>query len=569
MSLTPGRSRAVTPGLGGEKKELQGLNSRLQAYIFRVRDLLEQNEKLEKDMCSFKARAAADAEERRGLYEKELGDTRQVLDETARERAELQIAVDRLESSLDQNNKDLETTYDELRKTQDLLKDVRNENAEKSVVIVSLQEDLAKAKEVLDNTTKENEALMKDLEKMRNDLESESLLRVDLQNSNQSLKEQIQFNEQVATEEIKGLMKENKIYRESRASFEVDLRQQHNDRLEMALAEAREQHEKDSARAIKELEITYAGQVEDLNRRRNNDQNFISVLTDDNARLQLKFDDYKQQIKDLETKYFGYEQKMREMEDQVTTLKRKAQDMEIAKDNEIVDLKSQLSRISSEYESLLNVNTQLDAELESYNQMLDGEEQRLGIGPSRAEARKLLEAAKESAGVSSPSKKRAADGSSSPTEGRKRRREENELQFYQISTGDIAISNVVIKGDSLTVSNLTNNSIALGGWVLQWHCGDKTSSYKFGAKVVAEPMCDITVYTSDGDYKNRGSKDLYWKHSAPWKTSGGKVNLIASSGETVAEAEVREGPTFQFTNAAANGEGNGVEGEQGQGCIMM
>ena len=74
-----------------EKAELANLNDRFAAYIERVRFLEGENSKLSKIIQTQEETVTRETSNIKSLYEAELADARRVLDETAKEKARIQI----------------------------------------------------------------------------------------------------------------------------------------------------------------------------------------------------------------------------------------------------------------------------------------------------------------------------------------------------------------------------------------------------------------------------------------------------------------------------------------------
>ncbi|ROT64564.1 putative lamin Dm0 [Penaeus vannamei] len=81
-----------------EKAELQKLNDRLAAYIDRVRQLELENRSLNMQVETIQESMTKEVTSMKGLYEQELSDARKLLDDTAKEKAQLQIDVGKLRS---------------------------------------------------------------------------------------------------------------------------------------------------------------------------------------------------------------------------------------------------------------------------------------------------------------------------------------------------------------------------------------------------------------------------------------------------------------------------------------
>lgn len=78
-----------------EKNELQNLNDRLANYIEQVRRLEQDNARLSQQIQTSQEIVTREVVSIKSLYEKELSDARSLVDETSKERAKLQIDVNK------------------------------------------------------------------------------------------------------------------------------------------------------------------------------------------------------------------------------------------------------------------------------------------------------------------------------------------------------------------------------------------------------------------------------------------------------------------------------------------
>lgn len=79
-----------------EKAELQNLNDRLAVYIDRARNLEQENGRLMMQMHTSEETVTREVTNIKQMYDHELSDARKMLDETAREKAKLEIDLKRL-----------------------------------------------------------------------------------------------------------------------------------------------------------------------------------------------------------------------------------------------------------------------------------------------------------------------------------------------------------------------------------------------------------------------------------------------------------------------------------------
>lgn len=100
-----------------EKVELQNLNDRLACYIDRVRFLETENARLTVEIQTSRDTVTRETSNIKQMYEHELQDARKLLDETAREKAKLEIDAKRLWEETD----DLKQRYGNLKSTHEFL----------------------------------------------------------------------------------------------------------------------------------------------------------------------------------------------------------------------------------------------------------------------------------------------------------------------------------------------------------------------------------------------------------------------------------------------------------------
>lgn len=85
-----------------EKEELQYLNDRFLNYIEQVRQMKESNLRLEIELTNVKEQQRSEADALKALYESELADARNLIDETAKEKARQQIIASKHATRVDE-----------------------------------------------------------------------------------------------------------------------------------------------------------------------------------------------------------------------------------------------------------------------------------------------------------------------------------------------------------------------------------------------------------------------------------------------------------------------------------
>lgn len=84
-----------------EKSQLASLNDRLAAYIERVRSLEFENERLVKIISSYEESSTSDSSKIKSMYEGELADARRLLDQMGKEKAKVQLELNKVRSDYD------------------------------------------------------------------------------------------------------------------------------------------------------------------------------------------------------------------------------------------------------------------------------------------------------------------------------------------------------------------------------------------------------------------------------------------------------------------------------------
>uniref|UniRef100_A0A3B4XHL2 Lamin B2 n=1 Tax=Seriola lalandi dorsalis TaxID=1841481 RepID=A0A3B4XHL2_SERLL len=273
-SREAGRSAASTPlsptriSRLQEKQDLQHLNDRLAVYIDRVRSLELENDRLMVKVSEKEEVTTREVTGLKSLYEAELADARRVLDETARERARLQIDLGKAQSDLEEKkDSDLAAAVSrasslegQLNKSEASLSTALSQNAALTSELADVKSLLAKAED--------SHAVAK------RQLEAETLMRVDLENRCQSLSEELEFRKSMFEEEVRESRR-----RQEQRIVEVDsgVRQDYEFKLAQALQDLRRQHDEQVSLYKEELEQTFQAKLD--NAKLSSDMNDKAVST--------------------------------------------------------------------------------------------------------------------------------------------------------------------------------------------------------------------------------------------------------------------------------------------------
>lgn len=473
-----------------EKTDLQGLNDRLACYIDRVRFLEQENSRLTLEVRTSQETVTREVSNIKQMYEHELTDARKLLDETAREKAKLEIDAKRIW----EENDDLKKRLD--RKTKEAADSERNARAQESRAnelagkYNTVLSERKKAQDELKELEKEVARLKKQLETLRKNLEEETLARVDLENTVQSLREELTFKDQVHQQELT----ETKSRRQVEIS-EIDgiLSEQYEAKLQQTLQDLRDQ---------------YDGQLR-ANR---------------------------EEISDL------YESRLRDLELQLNAERQRHAAEKSKLQDEIERLRKEISLQLQEYQDLMDIKITLDMEIAAYDKLLSSEEVRLNITPgSQTTIFQTSTTSSSSAGRSSALRR------GTPTRaGAKRKRtvleesDERSVSDYSVTSsakGDIEISEVDSEGKFVKLHNKSAKEVQIGGWTVVRKVGTNETVFKFHRTLKIDGGAFVTVWSSDLGHTHEPPSTIVMKGQKWFCGDNMTTQLLNVEGEEVAASE--------------------------------
>ncbi|NXW34790.1 K1C19 protein, partial [Phaetusa simplex] len=311
---------------GNEKATMQSLNERLASYLEKVRALEEANSDLEKKIRDWYQKQGPGPARDYSPYYKTIEDLRDKILDAAINNSKIVLQIDNARLAAD----DFKTKFE----TEQALR-------------MSVEADINGLRRVLDELT---------------------LARTDLELQMESLKEELAYLKKNHEEEISALGGQ------VAGQVSVELDSAPGIDLTKILADMRDQYEHMAEKNRKDAEAWFHSKTEELNRE-------VAVNTEQLQSSKSEISDLRHTFQALEIELQSQlnmratlEGTLADTEQRYSSQLEKIQDMINSIEAQLADIRADTERQNSEYKTLMDIKTQLEQEITTYRQLLEGQE---------------------------------------------------------------------------------------------------------------------------------------------------------------------------------------------------
>ncbi|CAF1585247.1 unnamed protein product [Didymodactylos carnosus] len=374
IPMRPGRGGSALVGVNEtrvrEKRDLEQLNDKFAQYLEKVRFLEAQNRKLQLELEAIQSRAGQGSSKIKEMYEIEMNQARNLIDDTGRDRAAAEVKAQKAEQEAGRYRQ----RYDEvvnLRNTDRSNVDrLQQQIAENEAQINLFRRRLGDLDDEARRYKAEAQRLTSEIARLQNDIQNETFLKSTLDTEKLALEDELTMLKQMHESDLNELR--------SRTVVDVSLDPSHFFRNELAQAirDIRNEYEAANDQRRSELHNRYMVSYNEI----------VSRYTPRQELDPIRHEHTRIQEEKLRTQLLQTKNEMGYMRAKNEDLKNRIKEIQLYIDQErdgggrhlqknaadIEELRRRLEQLTREYEEVTTMKTSLEKEIGTYRQLLEG-----------------------------------------------------------------------------------------------------------------------------------------------------------------------------------------------------
>lgn len=302
-----------------EKQELMQLNDRFSSYLDRVKYLEQTNKKLQTTLDELRSRWGFDSDRFKAQYEPLLNDLRKTIDLSTVEKAKAEIRAKRAEFDLLYYKRLADDVSQWTNQDKAKINSLQSTLEENGRELEHLQRLMSDSMSDIEKYRHEMKHLYEEISRLLVELDQETMARIKIENEKQTLEEQIPFLSAIHEQEM------NELRNLSSPNIGIDPTTFYKNELQRAIREIRNDFENLSRSQRAELEEYYRIKTEEIvqqAQKQKQQQNNIVLNQENSAQLRQSINETKKEMFDLQQAYNNYLQTMSQLESKLESLKR-------------------------------------------------------------------------------------------------------------------------------------------------------------------------------------------------------------------------------------------------------
>ncbi|NXV77455.1 LMNB1 protein, partial [Atlantisia rogersi] len=509
-----------------EKQELQHLNGRLAAYINRMRDLEAHSNTLRQKVIQGEEVCDREVSGLKVVYESELADARQALDDTALERAKLQIELYNIRAEHEQLRRSYTKKKSDLNGAQVKIQEFEAALNSKEVALATALGDTRNLEGEIKDLKDQIGQLAASLADVKQQLASETLMKLDLENSYQSLTADMEFRKHLYEEEI------NRTRKKQALLVQADSRKlvQYEQKLKQTIQEMRQQHEAGMRLYRKELEKNYIAKLENARLYAEMSNSAAELVREELIESRKQVDSVSSYLDHLQRQSREWQDKVQELEDSLVKEREKHRRILSEREKEVAEMRNKLQEKLNDCEQLLDGQLAIETEISTYQKLLEGEEERLKISSGPSSQVTVSQASLSHSVRTTRGKRKRMDMEESESN------RSVSISHSASATGNICLEEIDIDGKFIRLKNTSDQDQPMGGWEMIQTIGETSATYRFTSRYILKAGQTVTIWAANAGVTASPPTDLIWKNRNSWGTGEDvKVILKNSQGEEVAQ----------------------------------